>query len=64
MERLRQRIEEIDRENNLLRKDREMNKALIEKQLRKIKELWEVVELSRQKQQLCNQDYEDNGKIY
>lgn len=39
MERLRQRIEEIDRENNLLRKDREMNKALIEKQLRKIKEL-------------------------
>ena len=62
MAKLNQKVEETEKENLVLRKDKEMNKMLIEKQLRKIKELCQAVDKSRQGDDRDILDYEENGK--
>ena len=55
---LAHRINEIDKENWILRKDKEMQNILIEKQLKKIRDLNEIVHSFNQ------QNYEgENGKM-
>lgn len=45
---LAQRIEEIDRENWSLRKDKDRQKILIDKQQKKIRELGEIIDKYKQ----------------